>query len=171
MQYCRTFSPCSTWQGPGSTHSCSWGWPAFNKKKTNGTTGPICTPQPPLYSQAWKQSGVSSSIRGYDSQDHDLLCSDAAIDIFYWLCKVFVNLLIDKFNMLCQYFLIRENFHVYKIHLHLGIISLRFFSLFDVKTTVGRCLRVLTNDSTPNQCLQRFWLCCGSHFADLPSFS
>ena len=38
-----------------------------------------------------------------------VLCADAAIDIFYWLSKIFVNLHIDKFNRLCV-FLHRRKF-------------------------------------------------------------
>ena len=120
----------------------------LSTSKKNGTTGPFCAPQPLLISQAWIPFGGVFFHRGLwcPGPWSGLYCcvqtlplissSDLAkyLSIYlltYWIC--------------CVYFLTGENFHIYKIHLDLGIILCISSVFFYIKTTVSRCFRVLTN--------------------------
>ena len=147
------FSLSSTWQGPGSIHTCSWGLQAIEQQKRMVLQCLFVHLSPhshPRLENLGKHLLTLGVMAPRTMIGNVVLCADAAIDIFYWLSKVFVNLLIDKFNLLCVV-PHRRTFSHLQIHLDLGIISLYFFSLFDFKTTVSRCLIVLTNDFNHNQ--------------------
>ena len=103
LQYCHIFFTMQHLTGSWVNTYLLLRVAGFQPAKKNGTTGPFCTPQPPLSSQAWKHRGAYSYIGGYDTQDHDLgcmLCIEASLDIFCWLSKVSFNVPFDKMHLL-----------------------------------------------------------------------
>ena len=94
----------------------------------------------------------------FDTQNHDLswmLCANARYLSIYLLTN----------SICCAHFLIGENFHIYKTYLDLGIIYSHFFSHFDFKTIVSRCLRVLTNDFSPKSMFTMVLIVLGFTFS------
>ena len=154
LQYCHTFFTVQHLTGSWVFTYLLLRVAGFQPAKKKGTTGPYCTPQPLLSSQAWKPLGGHLLPLGVMTPRTmiwavccvQMLPLTSSIDLARYLSIYLLTNLIC-----CVYFLIGENFHIYKIHLDLGIISLHFFCLFDIKTTINRCLRILTNDSSPKR--------------------
>ena len=98
------FSPCRTWQGSGCTHILAPEGSRLSTSEIEWYYRIFCTPQSPISSHAWKREGASSFlILGVMTPGpwSGLYAVCRRCDIFYWLSKVFVNLLIDKFSLVC----------------------------------------------------------------------